>query len=81
MGNSNASIGLNWFKKLRLLDKRRLRIIIIGLENSGKTTIIQKLKFGEIKTAIPTLGYHKEIFKWKNIKITAWDIDGSKKSM
>jgi len=33
-----------------------IKVLMVGLDSSGKTTILYKLKLGEIKTAIPTIG-------------------------
>lgn len=45
-----------------LFGKRDMRILMVGLDAAGKTTILYKLKLGEIVTTIPTIG--------KNIIIT-----------
>jgi ADP-ribosylation factor 1/2 len=46
------------FSKLfdRLWGKREMRILMVGLDAAGKTTILYKLKLGEIVTTIPTIG-------------------------
>ena len=33
-----------------------MRILMVGLDAAGKTTILYKLKLGEIVTTIPTMG-------------------------
>jgi len=40
----------------RLLGKQEMRILMVGLDAAGKTTILYKLKLGEIVTTIPTIG-------------------------
>ena len=40
----------------QLFGKREMRILMVGLDASGKTTILYKLKLGEIVTTIPTIG-------------------------
>ena len=52
------------------------RILIQGLDAAGKTTILYKLKLGEVVTTIPTIGFNVEHLKHKNINITAWDVGG-----
>lgn len=42
------------FKKL--FGKKEMRILMVGLDAAGKTTILYKLKLGEIVTTIPTIG-------------------------
>lgn len=38
------------------LGKKEMRILMVGLDAAGKTTILYKLKLGEIVTTIPTIG-------------------------
>lgn len=40
----------------RLWGKKEMRILMVGLDAAGKTTILYKLKLGEIVTTIPTIG-------------------------
>lgn len=43
-----------------LFGKKEMRILMVGLDAAGKTTILYKLKLGEIVTTIPTIGKWKE---------------------
>ncbi|ETO18447.1 ADP-ribosylation factor, partial [Reticulomyxa filosa] len=52
------------------------RALMIGLDASGKTTILYKLKLGETVTTIPTIGFNVEDVTYKNAKITFWDVGG-----
>uniref|UniRef100_A0A915A5X6 ADP-ribosylation factor 1-like 2 n=1 Tax=Parascaris univalens TaxID=6257 RepID=A0A915A5X6_PARUN len=63
----------------RLMYKKNCRILMIGLDNAGKTTILYKLKLGEIVTTIPTIGFNVESIVYKNITLTVWDIGGQQK--
>jgi len=50
-------MGLNFSKLFAgLLGKKEMRILMVGLDAAGKTTILYKLKLGEIVTTIPTIG-------------------------
>jgi len=40
----------------QLFGKKEMRILMVGLDAAGKTTILYKLKLGEIVTTIPTIG-------------------------
>ena len=42
------------------LAKRETCILMVGLDAAGKTTILYKLKLGEMGTTIPTTGFHVE---------------------
>jgi len=46
---------------------------------AGKTTVLYKLKLGEIVTTIPTIGFNVETVKYKNINFTVWDVGGQDK--
>lgn len=53
--------------------------ISVGLDAAGKTTILYKLKLGEIVTTIPTIGFNVETVEYKNICFTVWDVGGQDK--
>lgn len=54
-------MGLSFSKLFAdLFGKKEMRILMVGLDAAGKTTILYKLKLGEIVTTIPTIGKHKE---------------------
>lgn len=63
----------------RLFGKRQMRILMVGLDAAGKTTILYKLKLGEIVTTIPTIGFNVETVEYKNISFTVWDVGGQDK--
>ncbi|CAI5971608.1 unnamed protein product [Closterium sp. NIES-65] len=53
-----------------------MRILMVGLDAAGKTTILYKLKLGENVTTIPTIGFNVETVEYKNISFTVWDVGG-----
>lgn len=63
----------------RLFAKKNMRILMVGLDAAGKTTILYKLKLGEIVTTIPTIGFNVETVEYKNISFTVWDVGGQDK--
>jgi hypothetical protein len=63
----------------RLFSKKEMRILMVGLDAAGKTTILYKLKLGEIVTTIPTIGFNVETVEYKNINFTVWDVGGQDK--
>eukprot|EP00038_Savillea_parva_P005726 m.159732 g.159732 ORF g.159732 m.159732 type:complete len:182 (+) comp11838_c0_seq1:72-617(+) len=73
MGNVFAGV----FKGL--FGKKEMRILMVGLDAAGKTTILYKLKLGEIVTTIPTIGFNVETVEYKNISFTVWDVGGQDK--
>jgi len=63
----------------RLWGKQEMRILMVGLDAAGKTTILYKLKLGEVVTTIPTIGFNVETVEYKNICFTVWDVGGQDK--
>eukprot|EP00741_Cyanophora_paradoxa_P013714 tig00020710_g13237.t1 len=66
-GKSRFSCGLDY------------RILLLGLDNAGKTTILYKLRMGEVVTTTPTIGFNVETIVHKNVHFTAWDVGGQEK--
>ena len=73
MGNLISSL----FEKL--FEKREARILMLGLDAAGKTTILFKLKLGEVVQSIPTIGFNVETVEFKNCKFNVWDVGGQDK--
>ncbi|KAK9449880.1 ADP-ribosylation factor [Limtongia smithiae] len=73
-------MGLSISKLLQgLFGRKEMRILMVGLDAAGKTTILYKLKLGEIVTTIPTIGFNVETVEYKNISFTVWDVGGQDK--
>eukprot|EP01137_Pigoraptor_chileana_P019317 Opistho-2@80185 len=62
-----------------LFGQKEMRILMVGLDAAGKTTILYKLKLGEVVTTIPTIGFNVESVEYKNISFTVWDVGGQDK--
>ena len=56
--------------------KKDQRILLLGLDNAGKTTIIYKLKLGDLVNTLPTIGFNVETVEYKNLRFTMWDVGG-----
>jgi ADP-ribosylation factor 1/2 len=78
--STNILMGL-WLAKLfsGLSGKKDLRILMVGLDAAGKTTILYKLKLGELVTTIPTIGFNVETIEYKGICFSVWDVGGQDK--
>ncbi|CAD8152180.1 unnamed protein product [Paramecium octaurelia] len=73
MGIPLSTIFDSWFQK------KEMRILMVGLDAAGKTTILYKLKLGEVVSSVPTIGFNVEKVQYKNISFTVWDIGGQDK--
>jgi len=58
---------------------KQAQILILGLDASGKTTILNRLKHGEHTVTVPTIGFNHESFKYGNLTFSAFDIGGQDK--
>ncbi|KAF0700320.1 Aste57867_9133 [Aphanomyces stellatus] len=69
-------------KMMHVMDmfaSKKRRILLLGLDAAGKTTILYKIKFHETIHTMPTIGFNVETFTYKNVEFTAWDIGGQDK--
>merc|ERR1711934_66395 len=70
-----SNMGLTFTKLFAKLGyKKDCRILMVGLDNAGKTTVLYKLKLGVVVTTIPTIGFNVETVEYKNISFTVWDV-------
>ncbi len=56
--------------------KEELRLLMLGLDAAGKTTILYKLKIGENVSSVPTIGFNVEKVNYKNLNFMIWDVGG-----
>ncbi|CAD7941517.1 unnamed protein product [Amoebophrya sp. A25] len=59
-----------------LFGKKEVRILILGLDNAGKTTILYRLKVDQVISTTPTIGFNVETVNYKNICFQVWDLGG-----
>ncbi|PVV03687.1 hypothetical protein BB560_001823 [Smittium megazygosporum] len=52
-----------------LWGEKEVRILILGLDGAGKTTILYRLQIGQVVSTIPTIGFNVETLTYKNLKI------------
>jgi len=63
----------------QLYGPKEYRILMVGLDAAGKSTILYQLKLGEVIPCIPTIGFNVETVEYKNIKFTMFDVGGQDK--
>ncbi|GAV00330.1 hypothetical protein RvY_11197 [Ramazzottius varieornatus] len=52
------------------------KVLILGLDNAGKTTILYQFTMKEVVHTTPTIGSNVEEVKWKNLRFVMWDLAG-----
>lgn len=73
-------MGANLSKAMhKMFGNKEMRILMLGLDAAGKTTILYKLKLNQSVTTIPTVGFNVETVTYKNVKFNVWDVGGQDK--
>lgn len=62
MGNKNGG--------LFGLGKKQSRILLVGLDSAGKTTILYRLKLKDLVNTVPTMGFNVETITYKKLSLT-----------
>jgi small GTP-binding protein len=52
------------------------RIVMVGLDAAGKTTVLYQLKLNEVASTIPTIGFNVETVTYRNVSFVVWDLGG-----
>ncbi|KAF5270852.1 hypothetical protein FQA39_LY08297 [Lamprigera yunnana] len=68
---------LTVLKKMKQKEKE-MRILMLGLDNAGKTTILKRFNGEEIDTISPTLGFNIKTLEHRKYKLNMWDVGGQK---
>lgn len=66
---------LSLLRKLRSSSDKELRIVLVGLDNSGKTTILRQLANEETPhITTPTAGFNIKSISSNNLNLNVWDL-------
>jgi ADP-ribosylation factor protein 1 len=66
-----------WFKSL--FSETKAKILMVGLDSAGKTTILYKLQLNETVSTVPTIGFNVETIQYKNVNFAIFDVGGQDK--
>jgi ADP-ribosylation factor 1/2 len=64
----------------QLFRGRDVRALMLGLDAAGKTSILYRMKMGQVVTTIPTIGFNVETLDFKGLHMVTWDVGGRDKS-
>uniref|UniRef100_A0A183TFS8 ADP-ribosylation factor-like protein 3 n=1 Tax=Schistocephalus solidus TaxID=70667 RepID=A0A183TFS8_SCHSO len=70
---------LGLLRKLKARPDREIRILSLGLDNAGKTTILKQLASEDIAHVSPTQGFNVKSVVTQGFKLNVWDIGGQRK--
>ena len=69
-------MGLFFSRLFSMFGEKEARILVLGLDNAGKTTILYRLQVGTVVSTIPTIGFNVETVTHNNVKFQVWDLGG-----
>jgi GTP-binding protein SAR1 len=60
------------------LEGKEGALVVLGLDNAGKTTLLHRLRTGDVRSFPPTdrPHHHTEAFECQGLKVQAWDLGG-----
>ncbi|KAJ8281584.1 hypothetical protein COCON_G00041030 [Conger conger] len=65
-------------EKLKASTEQEVRIVLLGLDNAGKTTLLKKLASEDLSTITPTQGFNIKCVASNGMKLNVWDIGGQR---
>uniref|UniRef100_A0A3B3D8Y9 ADP-ribosylation factor-like 2 n=1 Tax=Oryzias melastigma TaxID=30732 RepID=A0A3B3D8Y9_ORYME len=71
-------MGLMTILKKMKQKEREVRLLMLGLDNAGKTTILKKFNGEDVSTISPTLGFNIKTLEHRGFKLNIWDVGGQK---
>uniref|UniRef100_A0A8C0KD38 ARF like GTPase 3 n=1 Tax=Canis lupus dingo TaxID=286419 RepID=A0A8C0KD38_CANLU len=79
-GGSGERRGLlSILRKLKSAPDQEVRILLLGLDNAGKTTLLKQLASEDISHITPTQGFNIKSVQSQGFKLNVWDIGGQRK--
>lgn len=60
-------------------NSKPIRLLMVGLDGSGKTSLLYQFKMGTYMKSIPTIGFNVETIKFKDRCFNIWDVGGQDK--
>uniref|UniRef100_A0A8C2CC29 ADP ribosylation factor like GTPase 3b n=2 Tax=Cyprinus carpio TaxID=7962 RepID=A0A8C2CC29_CYPCA len=79
-GRQNHKMGLlSILRKLKSTPDQEVRILLLGLDNGGKTTLLKQLASEDITHITPTQGFNIKSVQSQGFKLNVWDIGGQRK--
>ena len=70
---------LSILRKLKSSPEKELRILLLGLDNAGKTTLLKQLASEDVSHITPTQGFNIKSVQSEGFKLNVWDIGGQRK--
>merc|ERR1711934_26522 len=72
------SMGLLTILKKVKRKEKEMRLLILGLDNAGKTTVCKKFNGEDTSEIAPTLGFNIKTLEYQGFRLNLWDVGGQK---
>eukprot|EP00965_Chrysotila_dentata_P215325 6188709-Pleurochrysis_carterae.AAC.3 len=72
----HSTMGLLTILKKNKQKEREMRLLMLGLDNAGKTTVVKKFNGEDIDLISPTLGFNIKTLEYRGFKLNVWDVGG-----
>ncbi|SCU71741.1 ADP-ribosylation factor-like protein [Trypanosoma equiperdum] len=69
---------LEFLLKIRPFSRRTRRILMLGLDNAGKTRLLRRICEEEVSDTFPTQGFNIQNITADELKFVVWDVGGQK---
>jgi len=56
--------------------EKEIRLLMLGLDNAGKTTVVKKFNGEDVDSISPTLGFNIQTLEHKEYRLNVWDVGG-----
>ncbi|KAK7922810.1 hypothetical protein WMY93_009712 [Mugilogobius chulae] len=77
MGEAQKGL-LSVIEKLKGTTEQEVRIVLLGLDNAGKTTLLKSLASEDVNMITPTQGFNIKSVASHGMKLNVWDIGGQR---
>ena len=57
-------------------EEQNKKVLFLGLDNAGKSTLLFQMKENQFKDTVPTVGLNVESIKYRGMNFTLWDVSG-----
>ncbi|XP_048844259.1 ADP-ribosylation factor-like protein 3 [Brienomyrus brachyistius] len=78
-GTTNSQGLLSILRKLKSSPDQEVRILLLGLDNGGKTTLLKQLASEDVSHITPTQGFNVKSVQSQGFRLNVWDIGGQRK--
>lgn len=73
---AGCTMGLLSIIRKQKIKDQEVRVLVLGLDNAGKSTIVNHVMGEDTSQVSPTMGFQIHTFAWNGCNVNAWDVGG-----